>query len=154
MDKMWALSDTVIVEERTMLVISDLDLFCLEKQTKKKFLYEVFIRASLVAQWQRICLPMHETPIWSLIREDPTCCGATKPMCLEKRGIKKERERKKVFIIFFLATSHDMQDLTSPSRESNPSPLQWKCRVLTTGPPGKPPYMLLIIYIDPEILSL
>lgn len=35
MDKMWALSDTMIVEERTMSVISLLDLFCLEKQTDK-----------------------------------------------------------------------------------------------------------------------
>ena len=28
-------------------------------------------RASLVAQWQRICLPMQETWVQSLIREDP-----------------------------------------------------------------------------------
>lgn len=35
MDNMWALSDTMIVEERTRSVISLLDLFCLEKQTDK-----------------------------------------------------------------------------------------------------------------------
>ena len=37
-------------------------------------------RASLVAQWLRICLPMQGTWVWALVWEDPTCCGATKPM--------------------------------------------------------------------------
>ena len=35
---------------------------------------------SLVAQWLRICLPMQGTWVRTLVREDPTCCGATKPM--------------------------------------------------------------------------
>ena len=33
---------------------------------------------SLVAQWLRIRLPMQGTRIQSLVREDPTCRGATK----------------------------------------------------------------------------
>ena len=37
------------------------------------------IRASLVAQWLRICLPMQETRVRAL-REDPTCRGATGPV--------------------------------------------------------------------------
>ena len=37
--------------------------------------------ASLVAQWLRICLPMQGTWVWALVREDPTCRGATKLMC-------------------------------------------------------------------------
>ena len=36
--------------------------------------------ASLVAQWERICLPMQETQVQSLIREDPTCLAAAKPV--------------------------------------------------------------------------
>ena len=36
---------------------------------------------SLVAQWLRIRLPMQGTWVWSLVREDPSCRGATKPMC-------------------------------------------------------------------------
>ena len=36
--------------------------------------------ASLVAQWLRICLPMQGTQVQALVQEDPTCCGATKPM--------------------------------------------------------------------------
>ena len=35
---------------------------------------------SLVAQWLRICLPMEGTRAQALVWEDPTCCGATKPV--------------------------------------------------------------------------
>ena len=34
---------------------------------------------SLVAQWLRIWLPMQGTGVRSLVQEDPTCRGATKP---------------------------------------------------------------------------
>ena len=40
----------------------------------------ISVGASLVAQWQRIRLPMQETQVGSLIWEDPTHLGATKPM--------------------------------------------------------------------------
>ena len=36
--------------------------------------------ASLVAQWLRIRLPMQGTRVWALVREDPTCRRATKPI--------------------------------------------------------------------------
>ena len=36
--------------------------------------------ASLVAQWLRIRLPTQGTRVQALVREDPTCRGATKPM--------------------------------------------------------------------------
>ena len=32
------------------------------------------------AQWLRIRLPMQGTRVWALVREDPTCHGATKPV--------------------------------------------------------------------------
>ena len=38
-------------------------------------------RASLVAQCLRIHLPMQGTLVQALVGEDPTCCGATKPVC-------------------------------------------------------------------------
>ena len=38
------------------------------------------VRASLVAQWLRIRLPRQGTRVRALVREDPTCRGATKPM--------------------------------------------------------------------------
>ena len=43
-------------------------------------LYIKRIGTSLVAQWLRICLPMQGTLVRSLVQEDPTCCGATKPV--------------------------------------------------------------------------
>ena len=36
--------------------------------------------ASPVAQWLRIHLPMQGTWVRALVREDPICRGATKPM--------------------------------------------------------------------------
>ena len=36
--------------------------------------------ASLVAQWLRISLPMRGTQVRALVWEDPTCCGATRPV--------------------------------------------------------------------------
>ena len=32
-----------------------------------------------MAQWLRICPPMQGTRVQSLVGEDPTCCGTTKP---------------------------------------------------------------------------
>ena len=49
-------------------------------QTTECPVSRVNYRASLVMQRIRIRLPMQETRVRSLIREDPTCCGATKPM--------------------------------------------------------------------------
>ena len=40
-----------------------------------------FMRASLVAQWLRIHLPMQGTWVRALVQEDPTCRGANKPVC-------------------------------------------------------------------------
>ena len=35
----------------------------------------------LPLQWLRLCQPMQETGVRSLVLEDPTCQGAAKPMC-------------------------------------------------------------------------
>ena len=47
-------------------------------------LYSLSLRrspgASLMAQWKRICLPLQETGVRSLVREDLIWRGATKPM--------------------------------------------------------------------------
>ena len=42
--------------------------------------YKNIIRASLVAQGLRICLPMQGTRVRALVWEDPTCRGATRPV--------------------------------------------------------------------------
>ena len=49
-------------------------------KAKQFFCLIIIIRASLVAQWLRICLPMQGTRVRALVQEDPTCHGATKPM--------------------------------------------------------------------------
>ena len=52
----------------------------LPQQLKWKCCEESKARASLVAQWLRICLLMQGTRVWALVWEDPTCRGATRPM--------------------------------------------------------------------------
>ena len=37
-------------------------------------------RASLVAQWLGVCLPVQRTRVRALVWEDPTCRGATGPV--------------------------------------------------------------------------
>ena len=58
-----------------------------QREMKQLIFHKTFIlvlnhmvRASLVAQWLRIHLPMQGTQVWALVREDPTCRGATKPV--------------------------------------------------------------------------
>ena len=46
----------------------------------REILIKTTHRASLVAQWLRICLPMQGTQVRALVWEDPTCRGATKPV--------------------------------------------------------------------------
>ena len=41
---------------------------------------KTLFRASLVAQWLRICLLMQGTQVRALVWEDPTCRGATGPV--------------------------------------------------------------------------
>ena len=68
--------------------VSQIIILSERSQTKKK-VYTVWLHlyknyrklgTSLVAQWLRIHLPMQGTRVRALVREDPTCCGATKPM--------------------------------------------------------------------------
>ena len=40
----------------------------------------IALGTSLVAQWLRIRLPMQGTQVRTLVREDPTCHRATKPV--------------------------------------------------------------------------
>ena len=47
-----------------------------KKRRRKKKVW-----TSLVAQWLRIRLPMQGTWVRALVREAPTCHGATKPVC-------------------------------------------------------------------------
>ena len=46
----------------------------------KKIIVKKKDRASLVAQWLRVCLLMQGTRVRALVWEDPTCRGATWPV--------------------------------------------------------------------------
>ena len=48
--------------------------------SKMRTYYKPITGASLVAQWLRIHLPVQGTWVRALVREDPTCCRATKPV--------------------------------------------------------------------------
>ena len=57
--------------------------FLWERKVPKEIVMPVIIMwqwGSLVVQWLRICLPMQGTWVRALVRDDPTCCGATKPL--------------------------------------------------------------------------
>ena len=41
----------------------------------KDKLWKHYTRTSLTARWIRICLPIQETQVWSLVQEDPTASG-------------------------------------------------------------------------------
>ena len=43
------------------------------------------------------------------------------------------------YYLNFLVKSHGMWALSSPTRDQTCAPLQWKCQVLTTGPPDMSP---------------
>ena len=51
------------------------------KEVSKYPLKKQEYRTSLVVQWLRICLPMQGAWVRALVQEDPTCRGATKPVC-------------------------------------------------------------------------
>ena len=49
-------------------------------QKLQESLLKIDPRASLVAQWLGVPLPMQGTRVRALVWEDPTCHGATEPM--------------------------------------------------------------------------
>ena len=51
----------------------------------------------------------------------------------------------KCFFFFFLTISHRMQGLSSPTKRSNLRPLQWKGRILTTGPPRESLWCFILL---------
>ena len=56
-------------------------LMCIKWMTNKNLLYKKINRASPVAQWWRVHLPMQGTQVQALVQEDPTCRGAAEPVC-------------------------------------------------------------------------
>ena len=70
-------SNTGIPQEIIKISINNLTYNVKELEKEK----QTEAGTSLVAQWLRICLPVQGTQVQALVQEDPTCCGATKPVC-------------------------------------------------------------------------
>ena len=96
------------------------------------------IGTSLVAQSLRIRLPMQGTWVWSLVWEDPTCCGATKPMChnywaCAPRLLKPARSRACVLQLLspHAATTEACAPRAHASQQEKPP--QWEACALQQG---------------------
>ena len=61
------------------------------RMARGQALKEELAGTSLMAEWLRICLPMRGTQVRSLVQEDPTRRGATKPRA--QQLLKPERPR-------------------------------------------------------------
>ena len=87
---------------------------------------------SLVAQWLRIHLPMQGTRVQALVREDPTCRGAIKPVShnywahapqlLKPARLEPMLRNKR---------SHTMRNLCTAMKSSPHSPQLEKARATT-----------------------
>ena len=69
--------DFLIIEQKVGLVDFQLLPF---PSMKFIVLLKAHLRASLVAQWLRVCLPVQGTWVRALVWEDPTCRGAAGPV--------------------------------------------------------------------------
>ena len=82
-----------------------------------------FLKVSRVVQLLRSHLPMHGTRVRALVQEDPTCCGATKPLCLNYWACALELANRNYW-------AH-MPQLLKPARlepvlSNKEKPLQWE----------------------------
>ena len=82
-------------------------------------------RASLVAQWLRIHLPMQGTRVRALVREDPTCRRATKPVRHSYWACALEPASHNYWGLYATATEAHMPRARAPQQEKPP---QWEAR--------------------------
>ena len=83
--------------------------------------------ASLVAQWLRIRLPIQGTRVWALVWEDPTCCGATKPMGHNYWACALEPKEPQLLSPRATTTEARAPRSHTPQQEK---PLQWEAHAL------------------------
>ena len=95
-----------------------------EKKRKREDL-EWIVRASLVAQWLRIRLPMQGTRVRALVQEDPTCRGATKPVRHNCWACALEPASHNCWSLHAATTEANAPRARAPQQEK---PLQWEAR--------------------------
>ena len=77
--EIWRLIEITGLKQFNTWMVKEIDR--LDQNDTKWFTFQslkMMGRTSLVAQWLRIRLPMQGTRVRTLVREDPTCCRATK----------------------------------------------------------------------------
>ena len=79
--------EKTIIQKDTCTPMFTAALFTIAKKWKQpkcpstdKWIKKIWYRASLVAQWLRICLLVQGTRVRALVWEDPTCRGAAGPV--------------------------------------------------------------------------
>ena len=81
--------------------------------------------AFLVTQWEIICLPIQETRV-SLVQEDPTCLGATKPMSHKYWPCALES----CSLNYWAHVPHLLKPASSRTCAPQEKPLQWEAHAL------------------------
>ena len=62
------------------VIVNKTHLWVKGEQTNNELSQESTVGTSLVAHWLRVRLPVRGTRVWALVREDPTCRRATRPV--------------------------------------------------------------------------
>ena len=88
-------------------------------------LSKLYLWASLVAQWWRIRLPMQGTRVQALVREDPTCCRATKLVRHNHWACAREPTNHNYWSLRATTTEARTPRACAPQQEK---PLQWEAR--------------------------
>ena len=83
---------------------------------------------SLVAQWMGVHLPVQGTQVWSLVWEDPTCWGATKPTHHNYRACTLESGSQSYWACVLQLLTHTQQSCT-------PQPLSPRAATTEAGVP-------------------
>ena len=97
------------------LLKQNLNIFSLLK-------YFICFGTSLVAQRLRIRLPMQRAWVWTLVWKDPTCCGATKPVCHNYWACALRACQPQLLSPHATTT----EDSTPRARAPQEKPLQWE----------------------------
>ena len=90
---------------------------------------------------QGICLPMQETHVRSLVQEDPTCCGATKPQLSSLCS--RAQEKHQAHVLQLLKPTHPRTLLRHKRSHCSEKPVhcneEWVLLATTREKPSQQP---------------
>ena len=118
-------------QEKTWTKLEDSCFKTYHKTTVIKTLWywhkNIHIGTSLVVQWLRIRLPVQGTRVQALVREDPTCHEATKPMYHNYWGCALEPTSHNYWSPHATTTEAHAPTAGAPQQEK---PSQWETHTL------------------------